>query len=380
MNPKDEIFLGLMSGTSLDGVDVAIVDFGGFPPRLLHGSTTPYPDDLRSRLRQVCRTQQASLDTLFTLDAKLGEFYAACALRAIENCGLAPGQVTALGCHGQTLRHSPGSETPHTVQIGDPNRVAALTGIDTVADLRRKDIALGGQAAPLAPALHRYLFRSDAEDRVVINIGGIANLTCLPADSDAPLTGFDTGPGNTLLDYWAEEHRGTSFDAGGAWARKGEIDHDLLETMLSTEPYFEARAPKSTGTEYFSPAWLQRFLHDGAKPENVQSTLVELTVITIANAIDSLANSPRNCFVCGGGAFNGYLLERLQLRLPNCEVQTTAAIGLDPEYVEAVAFAWLARERLHMRPGNIPSITLARPPTLLGAIYASDRSLTESVT
>ena len=372
MSRGAEIYIGLMSGTSLDGVDIAVVDFEPFPPRLLHCATEPYPPAVREALQRLCREQTTSLDSLYRLDAGLGDLYAESVERALAAAGLESSQVIALGCHGQTLRHSPDSDPPYTVQIGDPSRLAARSGIDTVADFRRKDLALGGQAAPLAPAFHRYLFRSADENRVVVNIGGIANLTWLPADTSAPLLGFDTGPGNTLLNYWIEKQLGRTFDEDGNWARGGRVDDDLLVKMIEAEPYFRAAAPKSTGTEYFSPDWLERQLPGDFEARDIQATLVELTAATIADAISALPEAAANCYVCGGGAHNDYLLERLRQRLPDSDIQTTAALGIEPDFVEAAAFAWLARERIGLRAGNIPEITRAQRETLLGGIYGAD--------
>jgi anhydro-N-acetylmuramic acid kinase len=369
---RGDIYIGLMSGTSLDGVDVAIVDFEPFPPRVLHCATRAYPPEIRTALQQLCRAQTTSLDALYRLDARLGDLYADSVERALAAAGLASSQVSALGCHGQTLRHSPDSDPPYTAQIGDPSRLAVLSGIDTVADFRRKDLALGGQAAPLAPAFHRYLFRSANENRAVINIGGIANLTWLPADTTAPLLGFDTGPGNTLLNYWIEKHQGLAFDEDGNWARGGRVDDGLLAKMIAGESYFSAEAPKSTGTEYFSPGWLETQLPEDFEARDIQATLLELTAATIADAVSSLPEAADNCYVCGGGARNDYLLERLRRRLPGSAVQTTEALGMNPDFVEAAAFAWLARERVELRAGNIPEITRAGRETLLGGIYAAD--------
>ena len=371
-NPGSEIYIGLMSGTSLDGVDVAIVDFSDFPPRLLHCSTKPYDESMRQRLRILCQSKTTTLDNLYGLDAELGELYAESVNQALELASLERAKIVAIGCHGQTIRHSPDSARPFTAQIGDPNRVAALTGIATIADFRRKDIAVGGQAAPLAPAFHRFLFRSDDENRALINIGGIANITYLPGNPAQPVLGFDTGPGNTLLNYWNEAHQNSSFDEAGAWAGSGQVIDRLLEDMLAAEDYFRLPPPKSTGTEYFSSNWLTSFLHDEYAANDVQATLVELTVTTIANALAGLPDLPANCFVCGGGAHNQYLLERLAHKLPQCGVATTSALGLDPDFVEAVAFAWLARERINLRSGNIPEVTRARRSTILGGIYAPD--------
>lgn len=367
-----EIYIGLMSGTSLDGVDVVIADFAEFPPRVLHCQSRPFPQTLRDALLEICEAQAASLDSLFTLDAQLGEHYAAEVDIALEACSIQPEDVIAIGCHGQTIRHSPNSATPYSVQIGDPNRLAAATGIDTVADFRRKDIAVGGQAAPLAPAFHRFLFRNDSEDRVLINIGGIANITWLAADAAAAVLGFDTGPGNTLLDFWCRRHRGENFDAGGAWARSGKLLNDMLTKMLTAEPYFVMTAPKSTGTEYFNPNWLAPFLQPQYAAEDVQATLTELTAVTLAEAIRGLPALPAACFIAGGGAHNRFLLERIADALPECRIQTTAVLGLEPDYVEAAAFAWFARERVNLRSASIPDVSHARRAAILGAIYAAD--------
>ena len=368
---SSEVYVGLMSGTSLDGIDVAIVDFGNFPPRIIHGHTTPYPDSVRQRLHNLCQSPSTTLDNLYGLDAELGELYAKAAKQALKLASLDTARVVALGCHGQTIRHSPDSTTPFTVQIGDPNRIATLTGITTVADFRRKDIALGGQAAPLAPAFHRFLFRSDDENRVLINIGGIANITYLPANSEQPVLGFDTGPGNTLLDYWNAKYRGSAFDEAGAWASSGVVINGLLEKMISAEDYFRQDPPKSTGTEYFNSSWLLGFVHERFKSNDVQATLVELTAVTIANAISQLPQLPESFYLCGGGAHNNYLLERLEANLPSGKMATTEVLGLDPDFVEAAAFAWLARERINLRAGNIPEVTQAKHSCILGGIYVS---------
>jgi anhydro-N-acetylmuramic acid kinase len=370
-SPASEIYIGLMSGTSLDGVDVSIVDFGEYPPRLLHGSTVLYDEAIRQRLHSLCQSETTTLDNLYSLDAELGELYAKSVNQALELASLDRAKIIAIGSHGQTIRHCPDSAIAYTAQIGDPNRIAALTGISTVADFRRKDIALGGQAAPLAPAFHRFIFRADDENRALINIGGIANITYLPANPTEPIIGFDTGPGNTLLDYWNDQHQGSPFDDAGAWARSGQVLDTLLEDMIAGEDYFRLKAPKSTGTEHFSPHWLTACLSDEFTANDVQATLVELTVITITNALSDLPDLT-NCFVCGGGARNQYLLERLALHLPQCGVATTSVLGLDPDFVEAVAFAWLARERINLRNGNLPSVTRAQRGTILGGVYAAD--------
>ena len=371
MNPGSgsEVYVGLMSGTSLDGIDVAIVDFGNFPPRIIYGHTTPYPDSVRQRLHNLCQSPSTTLDLLYGLDAELGELYAKTVNQALELASIDSAGVAALGCHGQTIRHSPDSAMPYTAQIGDPNRIAALTGITTVADFRRKDIALGGQAAPLAPAFHRFMFRSSDENRGLINIGGIANISYLPADTMQPVLGFDTGPGNTLLNYWNEKNQGSAFDDAGTWAGSGSVIDSLLEKMISTEDYFRLDPPKSTGTEFFNPHWLLKFIDENYKANDVQATLVELTAVTIANAISQLPQRLESIYVCGGGAHNNYLLERLEANLAQGKLATTKALGLDPDFVEAAAFAWLARERIKLRTGNIPEVTQAQNAGILGGIY-----------
>ena len=361
-----------MSGTSLDGVDIAIVDFAEFPPRLLHFNTTAYEDPLRDKLLRLCHSQTTSLDELYSLDAQLGETYAEVVNQALADSAIEAGRITAVGCHGQTIRHSPDTDFPYSAQIGDPNRITVRTGITTVADFRGKDIALGGQAAPLAPAFHRFLFRSEEEDRAVINIGGISNITFLPADSGQAVLGFDTGPGNTFLDLWIDRQRNLKYDVDGAWGRSGKIDLELLERMLAAEPYFRQPPPKSTGTEYFNPDWLEPFLDASHEAANIQATLVELTAVTIARGIAELPSMPANCYICGGGAHNLYLHERLAQALPGCGIRTTAELGLDPDFVEATAFAWLARERISLRNGNIAEVTNAQHAAILGAVYAAD--------
>jgi anhydro-N-acetylmuramic acid kinase len=270
--PSSEIYIGLMSGTSLDGVDIAIVDFAQHPPRLIHCTTSPYEQSLRYRIREMTMSASANLDSLCQLDVELGNTYA--------DVDIA--QIRAIGNHGQTIRHSPDTDLPYTLQIGDPNIIAAKTGITTVADFRRKDIALGGQGAPLAPAFHRFMFRSASSDRVIINIGGIANITYLPADSESAVIGFDTGPGNTLSDYWINRHKGATWDENGKWAETGNVVGELLDTLLSNEPYFQRTLPKTTGTEYFNPNWLLPQIGPGLAAEDVQATLIDLTAISIA--------------------------------------------------------------------------------------------------
>lgn len=366
-----EIYIGLMSGTSLDGIDIAIVDFSEFPPKTLFCNTWPYEEELKSRLRSLSQSGTSSLDSLYSLDAELGEWYAQLTNRALGIASLDRRQVVAIGSHGQTIIHSPASRYAYSAQIGDPNRLAAGTGITTVADFRRMDIALGGQGAPLAPAFHRFLFASDKEDRVLVNIGGIANISYLAADAESPVLGFDTGPGNTLLDHWIRQHKNVNFDDQGRWAASGKIIDLLLRRMLDEESYFQSTPPKSTGTEYFNPAWLTRYLSPDYAARDVQASLLELSAVTVANAISSLPGRPTACFICGGGAHNLYLLERLSYNLPGCNIKTSDHLGSNPDFVEAMAFAWLARERMNMRSANLMEVTQARKTAILGGIYAA---------
>ncbi len=366
---SSEIYIGLMSGTSLDGVDIAIVDFAQQPPNLIHCSSHPYEQSLRQRIREITISGTASLDKLCQLDVELGNTYAQIVNRSLEAAKLDIAAIRAIGNHGQTIRHSPDTDLPYTLQIGDPNIIAAKTGITTVGDFRRKDMALGGQGAPLAPAFHRFVFSSADSDRAIINIGGIANITYLPADPASDVIGFDTGPGNTLSDFWINRHNGEAWDERGRWAQSGNIIDKLLKNLLGNEAYFHRALPKTTGTEYFNSKWLLPQLDPDLASEDVQSTLVELTAMTIAGGVRQLPSIPLECFVCGGGVLNHYLIKRLQLALADSQILSTNQLGLDPDYVEAVAFAWLARQSMNRQAGNLPTVTQASSETLLGGIY-----------
>lgn len=362
-----EFFLGLMSGTSLDGIDAALVRFENERPILEASHYHPFPAELRERLLALILSPRVAWDELGQLDAELGELFAACALTLLERCPQI--QATAIGSHGLTVRHQPAGAWPFTLQIGDPNRIAQLTGIATVADFRRRDMAAGGQGAPLAPAFHAAVFRSSAENRVVLNLGGIANITVLPADPAQPAVGFDTGPANGLLDCWTQRHRHQPYDADGAWAALGQVVPGLLQVLLD-EPYFTLPPPKSTGKELFNPGWLDGKLRDFAAvaPVDVQATLAELTACSVAEAIGRHAPDTGRILVCGGGAHNADLLGRLRARLGR-PVESSGKFGVEPDWVEAMAFAWLARQTLHGRPGNLKEVTGALAPVILGGIY-----------
>ncbi|HXH01766.1 MAG TPA: anhydro-N-acetylmuramic acid kinase [Candidatus Competibacteraceae bacterium] len=366
-----ELYLGLMSGTSLDAIDAALVDFAGAQPRLLAHHSSPIEPGLRQELLALCQPGSHELDRLGRLDGIMARRFAATALELLALAGIGPGRVHAIGSHGQTVRHAPAAPEPYTVQIGNPSLIAELTGILTVADFRRRDLAAGGQGAPLAPGFHNAFFRRTGETRVVVNIGGIANISILPGDAAQPVSGFDTGPGNTLLDIWAERHLGTPLDRDGTWGGSGQVIPKLLAVLLA-DPYFTLPAPKSTGREHFHLDWLaaQLAIWGGAiEPRDVQATLAALTVESIAASVRVAASDCRRLLVCGGGVHNRQLMTGLTAALPGVVVESTAAHGIDPDFLEAMGFAWLARETLAGRPGNLPEVTGARGPRVLGGIY-----------
>lgn len=364
-------YLGLMSGTSVDGIDAVIVDLDGNPPALIAAQTFSWPESLhRSITTTLNNPDRVSLDSLGQLHSALGDAFADAALKIIGKAGLKTTDIKAIGSHGQTLFHAPDAPAPFSLQAGDASRIAERTGITTVADFRSRDIAAGGQGAPLVPAFHHALFHSPKVNRAVLNIGGIANLTYLPADN-GPVLGFDTGPGNVLMDAWIDRHRQQAFDSDGAWARGGKYGAPLLERLLQAD-YFKLAPPKSTGRELFHLAWLQDILgsdHSGLTAGDVQSTLCELTVRSVVNALEKFLPGTDEVYVCGGGAHNSFLMQRLQTLLTTCHVSTTEVLGLSPDWVEATAFAWLARQTLAGATGNLPSVTGAAHAAVLGAIH-----------
>lgn len=368
------LYLGLMSGTSMDAIDSALVHISAEGAvQLLAYRETPYAEPLRACLHAARRQAGAlTLSEYAALDVELGRAFAAAALGLLAEHKINADPVRGIGSHGQTLLHQPQVQPPHSVQAGDPNIIAALTGITTVADFRRRDLALGGQGAPLAPALHAALFRRSGQDRCVVNIGGIANITLLPGEATQPVSGYDTGPGNALLDDWAGRHLGTAMDAGGVWAGKGRLIEPLLEDLLA-DPYFSLPPPKSTGRDYFHLPWLENHLrqHANFQPPDVQATLLALTARTIAAAVRKSLPNTRVLLVCGGGALNPALMSALVSDLPGVRVNNTAACGYDPRCIEAVLCAWLAHRRLEGLPGNLPSVTGASAPAVLGAVYSA---------
>jgi anhydro-N-acetylmuramic acid kinase len=361
------LFLGLISGTSVDGIDAALMTFAA-QPELLFGRTYPLPPALADDVLRLSQAQAlVAPDDYGRLDTRLGEAFAAAALQALADSGTVAAQVVAIGSHGQTLRHDPRGSAPFTQQLGDPSVIAERTGLTTVADFRRRDVAAGGQGAPLMPAFHAAVLADAGEDRAVLNLGGIANLTLLPRDGE--IRGFDTGPANGLMDAWCREHRGVAYDRDAAFARSGHIDPDLLATLLA-EPWFAQPPPKSTGRDHFQLDWLRARLGTAPPaPADVQATLCELSAATIADALLATQPQTRRLLVCGGGVHNPLLMQRLAARLPQLQVASTASVGLDPDFIEAAGFAWLARETLAGRPGNRPAVTGARGPRVLGGIY-----------
>lgn len=371
IKPMPEYFIGLMSGTSHDGVDAALLAFEGERFRLVATHYHAYDEDLRTALRAVCYAETASLRALGELSARLGTLFGECANRALAKSGLPRAAVRAIGSHGQTVYHHPFGPYAFSLQIGDPARIAQATGIDVVADFRNRDIAEGGQGAPLAPAFHRAAFGDPNECRAIVNIGGIANVTVLPASAhsgEKRVFGFDSGPGNALMDTWIRRQRGEAYDRDGAWAACGKVREDALQDLLN-DPYFRRPPPKSTGQEYFSWNWLEGILGDRAiEACDLQATLCELTAVSVAEAVRRHAPDARRALVCGGGAHNRHLMARLAESLP-CPIGDTDAFGVHPDWVEAAAFAWLARQTLSGLPGNLPEVTGASGPAILGGIY-----------
>ncbi|VAW73033.1 Anhydro-N-acetylmuramic acid kinase [hydrothermal vent metagenome] len=366
-----EYYLGLMSGTSMDGIDAALVDLQDSTPKLLCARTLAWPDALQQQLLHIVdHPQSVSLHALGQLDAAVGETFAVAAQSVIQEAGIAAKDILAIGSHGQTLFHAPNSQPAFSHQCGDPNRIAEITGITTVADFRRRDIAAGGQGAPLVPAFHQTMFSELGQDRAVLNIGGIANLTLLPGD-ETQVSGFDTGPGNGLMDIWCRKYRDKAHDENGAWAETGKCHPALLDSLLE-HPFLKQPPPKSTGRETFSADWLEEQLARlPTIPEScdVQRTLLEFTVRTICDALKNYGGKTRQLLVCGGGIHNGFLMQRLAETLKGIETTSTETFGLHPDWVEAVAFAWLAKQTLNGKAGNLPAVTGASHPVVLGAIY-----------
>ncbi|MFS2223099.1 anhydro-N-acetylmuramic acid kinase [Pantoea sp. B65] len=369
---KSGRYIGVMSGTSLDGVDVVLAAIDQHMVAWQASYTHPIPADLRQQILAICQGQSLTLSQLGQLDTRLGRLFAEAVLTLMQQQGLEASDVAAIGCHGQTVWHEPLGEAPNTLQIGDNNQIVAATGVTVVGDFRRRDMALGGQGAPLVPAFHQALLMDASERRMVLNIGGIANLSLLIPGM--PVRGYDTGPGNMLLDAWIWRQRGKGYDKDGEWGSSGKVVLPLLQSMLA-DPWFARPAPKSTGREYFNLSWVEQQLQafPALAPQDVQATLVELTATTISEQV-LLSGGCDRLMVCGGGSRNPLLMARIAAQLAGTEVMTTDKLGISGDDMEGLAFAWLAYRTLSGLPGNLPSVTGASHATVLGAIYPANRS------
>lgn len=363
-------YIGLMSGTSMDGIDAVLLEIRGERLEVRGSLHHDYPPALAARLAEaIGDPDSVGLDAYGRLDVEVGERFALAATALMDAQGLSPAGVRAIGSHGQTLLHRPRAAPPCTLQVGDPNVIAERSGVDVVADFRRRDLAAGGEAAPLVPAFHAAAFGAAGETRVIANLGGIANITVL--EGNGRVTGFDTGPGNCLMDLWARRHLGTPCDVDGAFATRGHVHAGLLGRLLAA-PFFAQAPPKSTGRELFNASFIDDALEGlgTLRPEDVQATLCELTAITLKDAIElHAAQLPARLLVCGGGVHNRRLMERIAAAMNEVPVSSTADAGIDPLQVEGAAFAWLAHRHLERLPGNLPAVTGARGPRVLGALF-----------
>ncbi|MFA7554425.1 MAG: anhydro-N-acetylmuramic acid kinase [Spongiibacteraceae bacterium] len=367
MNSGSGLYLGLMSGTSLDSIDAALVQLDDNHCQLIAATEHPIPTKLRQQLIELCQPGDNEIERMGLADRILGKEFAAAANSLLRTSNTPKERIIAIGSHGQTIRHRPSSDNAFTLQIGDPNTIAFETGITTVADFRRMDIAAGGQGAPLAPAFHQAAFAHPEQVRAIINIGGMANISLL--NTDKPSLGFDTGPGNILMDSWIQQVQQQKYDQGGLWAASGRVYEPLL-TQLLTHPFLQKTQPKSTGREEFNLQWLQLILNQHAVDAiDVQATLLEFTAQTICDAITKLSTPVDEVFICGGGAYNNTLMTRLSQLLQPLTVATTKDLGIAAEWIEAAAFAWLAQQTLAQKPGNLTAVTGADQAVILGAIY-----------
>ena len=374
-----DLYIGLMSGTSLDGADGVLLDFSGAKLRVLAAASEAFAPNFRAELLALNTPSDNELHRAALAGNTLAMVYAQVVkalLAQAASQGIQPAHIQAIGAHGQTVRHQPPDSASaikgsgYTLQLNNPALLAELTGIHVVADFRSRDVAAGGQGAPLVPAFHQSIFGAADSMVAVLNLGGISNLSVLPPTGTAPVLGFDCGPGNALMDAWCQQHTGQPFDAGGAWAASGKLLPALLASLLD-EPYFSKPPPKSTGRDLFSLQWLSAKLAPFAaeRPEDIQHTLTEFTSSACITGVSSYAKDSKSLIVCGGGAFNQHLMQRLQAGLPALRVTSSEAHGLPPLQVEAAAFAWLARQAVQRQPGNLASVTGAAGPRILGAIY-----------
>ena len=361
-------YVGTMTGTSIDGLDIALLEIDA-RLTVAAAETVPLPDTLAAGLKALTAPGENEVERVGAADAALGEFTGEAVMACLAGWRVAATEVRAIGSHGQTIRHRPDATPPFTVQIGDANRIAEITGIDTVADFRRRDVAAGGQGAPLAPLFHEALFRDASRHRMVLNVGGIANVTLLPAASQS-LVGFDTGPGNALMDAWMQETSGVAYDRDGDCAARGEIEAVLLR-RLQQDPYLRRAPPKSTGKEVFHLGYVRAACAGlSLAPQDVQATLAEFTAWSVADAIGRWGLGDGEVLVCGGGRRNAHLMRRLAANLPNHTLRPTEDVGIDGDFVEAAAFAWFAHRTVTRQPANAPTVTGASGARVLGAVYA----------
>jgi anhydro-N-acetylmuramic acid kinase len=369
------LYIGLMSGTSMDGVDAALVSFedGERPYRIAHLVTAKYPAELRAELaRAILPDTRLSLHEIASLNISVGRWFAHVTTQLLDESEFSNKDVVAIGSHGQTLRHSPDTDPRYSIQIGDPATIAVQTAITTVADFRSLDLAAGGQGAPLVPAFHAAYFRHEHERTIIVNIGGIANITVLPTFPSQAIDGFDTGPGNCLLDEWISQTLKQPYDDDGRWAASGHVSQKLLNTLMSDE-YFQRPAPKSTGREYFNCAYISAAISasglSGIPAEDVQATLAEFTAQSIVHGIGAPSAEAERLFICGGGVNNGTLVSRLRDLRPGSSVRSTVTQNIDPDAIEAAAFAWLAMQRLKLNPVRVTTASRADSARILGAVY-----------
>ena len=366
-HPKG-LFIGLMSGTSIDAVDAVLVRLSD-NIKVIESHSLPISKQLKSTILSLCSAGENEIERSGKLDRELGLIFSQCVIELCKKANISTKDIEAIGSHGQTIRHNPYGKYPFTLQISDPNTIAEETGITTVADFRRRDIAANGQGAPLVPAFHEAIFSDDKCNRAIVNIGGMANITLLPKNKTAAVIGFDTGPGNVLLDYWVNKNKNIAYDNNGQWASSGQVHAILLERFLS-EHYLQLPPPKSTGRELFNADWLNHHITSFSDilDADIQCTIAELTAQSIADSIIR-CDTVDEVYICGGGAKNNHLMKRIQELLPEKTVVTTSKLGLDPELVEATAFAWLAYRTINQLNGSIASVTGAKGDRILGGIY-----------
>lgn len=371
MLDKPELYIGLMSGTSADAIDAVVVSINNQSISIINNHSLSYPNAIRHEILALSTPGENEIVRMGILDQKLGDLFAQTTIELLEKSNIDADKIHAIGSHGQTIRHYPPSVSQHpfSLQIGDANIIAQQTGITTVTDFRRKDIAAGGEGAPLVPAFHNAVFSDKTKQRVILNIGGMANISILNFDNEC--TGFDTGPGNALMDAWIYQHKQQAYDDKGSWSKTGTSNTELLGILLGN-PYFQSTPPKSTGRETFNSDWLKNCLSQttvSIKPEDIQATLLELTAISISNSIKNYAKECSEVYVCGGGAFNQALIQSLHNKLTPIMVTTTESLGIPPQWVEAAAFGWLAHQTMHNKPANCPKVTGAKHSAILGGIY-----------